>query len=30
MATATTLTVSGLSVTNANYRFFRVLEASAP
>jgi uncharacterized repeat protein (TIGR03803 family) len=25
---ATTLNVSGLSVTNANYRFFRVLEAS--
>jgi uncharacterized repeat protein (TIGR03803 family) len=30
MATATTLAVSGLSVTNANYRFFRVLEALPP
>jgi uncharacterized repeat protein (TIGR03803 family) len=30
VTTATNLTISGLSVTNANYRFFRVLETSSP
>jgi uncharacterized repeat protein (TIGR03803 family) len=30
VATATNLTIRGLSVTNANYRFFRVLETSPP
>jgi uncharacterized repeat protein (TIGR03803 family) len=30
VTTATNLTISGLSVTNANHRFFRVLETSPP
>jgi uncharacterized repeat protein (TIGR03803 family) len=30
VATTTNLTISGLSVTNANHRFFRVLETSPP
>ena len=30
VTTGTNLTISGLSVTNANYRFFRVLETSPP
>jgi hypothetical protein len=30
VTTGTSLTISGLSLTNANHRFFRVLETSPP